>query len=67
VGEFTADLDVVECKKIANYVNGDYGGCANPANLYEMALIDTAVLCMLLTPRALAKATAKPHGSITVI
>ncbi len=32
-----------------------------------MALIDTAALCMLLTLQALAKATAKPHSSITII
>ncbi len=32
-----------------------------------MALINTAALCMLLTLRAPATATAKPHGSITVI
>jgi hypothetical protein len=32
-----------------------------------MALINMAVSCTLLTPRALATATAKPHISITVI
>jgi hypothetical protein len=32
-----------------------------------MALINTAVLCTLLTLRAPATATAKPHVSITVI
>jgi hypothetical protein len=32
-----------------------------------MALIDTAALCMLLTPRAPAMVTAKLHVSITVI
>jgi hypothetical protein len=42
VGEFTADVEVAECKKIGNYVNGDYVSCANPTNLNEMALIDTA-------------------------
>ncbi len=27
---------------LANYVNGDVSGCANPPNLNKMALIDTA-------------------------
>jgi hypothetical protein len=67
VGEYTAEVEVVECKKIANYVHGDFVGCANPTNLNKMTLIDTAASCTLLTPRAPETATAKPHVSITVI
>jgi hypothetical protein len=67
VGEFTADVEVVECKNLANYINGDSVGCANPTNLNKTTLINMAASCTLLTPRALATATAEPHGSITVI
>jgi hypothetical protein len=66
-GRFTADVEVVECKNLANYVNSDSVGCAIPTNLNKTALIDMAVLYTLFTLQALAKATAKPHGSITVI
>jgi hypothetical protein len=67
MGEYTADVEVVECKNLANYVNGDSVGCANPTNLNKMALINTAALCTLLTLRAPATDTAKSHVSITVI
>jgi hypothetical protein len=67
VGEFTADVEVVECENLANYANGDSVGCANPTNLNETALINMAALCMLLPLHAQATATAKPHISITII
>jgi hypothetical protein len=52
---------------LANYVNGDISGCANPPNLNETALIDTAVSCTLLTKTAPAAATTNVDIQITVI
>ncbi len=44
----TVDVEVVK-SNLANYVNGDISGCANPPNLNETALINTPTSCTLLT------------------
>jgi hypothetical protein len=60
------DLDVVEFNNLANYVNGTSFGCANPPDLHNTVLIDTAASCTLLTDRAPATSGTIPHGPITV-
>ncbi len=66
-GDTAIDLDVVEFKNLANYVNGTSFGCTNPSNLHNTALIDTAASCTLLT--ACAPATPAPiqHAPIAVV
>jgi hypothetical protein len=41
------DVEVVK-SNLVNIVNGDISGCANPPNLNETALIDTAASCTLI-------------------
>jgi hypothetical protein len=60
------DVEVVN-SNLANYINGDISGCANPPNLNETALIDTAASCTLLTKAAPAAAMTNADIQITVI
>ncbi len=53
--------------QLANYVNGDISGCADPPNLNEMALINTAASCTILTKTAPAAATTNTDNQITAI
>jgi hypothetical protein len=66
-GDNAIDLDVVEFKNLANYVNGTSSGCTNPPNLHNTALIDTAASCTLLTALAPAAPTPSRHAPITVV
>ncbi len=60
------DVEVVK-SNLANYVNGNISGCANPPNLNETALINMAASCTLLTKTAPAAATTNADIQITVI
>jgi hypothetical protein len=50
-----------------NYVNGDIFGCANPPNLNETVLVDTAASCTLLMKTAPAVAPTNADIQITFI
>ena len=52
---------------LANYVNGDISGCANPPNLNVTALIDAAASCTLLTKTAPTTTMTNEDIQITVI
>jgi hypothetical protein len=66
VDHVAVDVDVVK-SNLANYVNGDISSCANPPNLNETALIDTAASCTLLTITTPATAMTNADIQITVI
>jgi hypothetical protein len=59
------DVGIVK-SNLANYVDGDMSGCANPPNLNEMALINTAASCTFLTTTSPATTTTNADIQITV-
>jgi hypothetical protein len=60
------DVELVKCN-LANYVNGDISGSANPPNLNETALINTAASCTILMKTAPTATTTNGDIQITVI